>query len=219
MHYYPPKKSAEIQPVKAFTLIELLAVTVAILILTGITFSISKGILNQQARSQARAELSIIAQALEEFKLTYGDYPIASEPITSNANSRILTPALTGYAYLRPGTTLGTREMVDVEDNEVRKSFIDIDKLNFSEPFRDPNNSLRVPDSASDLARIYLVDPWREPYVYVYNRGTSSNSWENFGYVLFSKGPDRDADQGTIVTNGIVNPITNENIDNIYPNQ
>ena len=219
MHYRPSKRSDRIQSKNAFTLVELLAVVVAVLILTGITFSISKGILNQQARAKARAELSILVQALEEFKLTYGDYPIASEVITTNANSRILTRALTGYAYLEPGTVAGTRVMTDVNDNEIRKSFVDIDKLNFSEPFRDPGNDLLVPNSASDLDRIYLVDPWRQPYVYVYNRGSSSNSWDNFGYVLFSKGPDREVDSGSITTDGIVDLNTYNNIDNIYPNQ
>lgn len=203
----------------AFTLIEMLAVVVIIVVLTGITFGISKGVLNRQARAQTKAELAVIAQALEAFKLTYGDYPIASEDIATNANSRILTPALTGYSYLEPGTVQGTRVMTNVKDNEVRDSFIDVDKLNFSEPFRDPGNDLLVPNSASDLARIYLVDPWRQPYVYVYNRGSSSNSWDNPGYVLFSKGPDKEADTGSIITNGIVDQTTSNNLDNIYLSQ
>lgn len=205
----------------AFTLIELLVVIGVVVILTGITFGISKGVLNQQARTRARAELSMIAQALEAFKLAYGDYPVVSEdnPITENANSKKLTLALTGYAYLEPGEAQGTRVMTNVDNGEVRESFLDISKLNFSEPFRDPDNNANVPDSAGDLDRIYLMDPWREPYVYVYNRGSSVNSWDNVGYVLFSKGPDRDADLGSITTTGIVDQTTDKNLDNIYPNQ
>lgn len=213
--------SAKKESQSAFTLIELLAVAVVILVLTGITFGISKGVLNQQARAQARAELAIIAQALEEFKLTYGDYPVVSEddPVATNANARKLTQALTGFAYLEPGEKKGERVMTDVGDNEARDSFIDIEKIGLSEPFRDPDDRTRVPDSVTDLDRIYLVDPWRQPYVYVYNRGSSTNSWENAGYVLFSKGPDKEADLGSLVTDGIVDQTTPNNADNIYPNQ
>ncbi|MGK0464562.1 MAG: prepilin-type N-terminal cleavage/methylation domain-containing protein, partial [Lentimonas sp.] len=50
---------------QAFTLVELLAVVAAVLVLMGITFGVSRGVLNQQARTQAKAELAMIAQALE----------------------------------------------------------------------------------------------------------------------------------------------------------
>ena len=214
----------------AFTLIEMLVVVAIVLVLTGITFGISKGVLNQQARAQAKAELAMIAQALEAFKLKYGDYPVVSEdnPVTENANSKALTSALTGYSYMEPGEVQGTRVMTNVNDGEVRESFLDVEKLNFSEPFRDPSNSSRVPDSAGDLNRIYLVDPWRQPYVYVYNKGSSTNDWDAAGYVLFSKGPDRkaDLDNGTTAGNfeddGVIDQTNlshEDNIDNIYPNQ
>lgn len=223
----------------AFTLIELLAVTVVILILTGITFGISKGVLNQQARSQAKAELAIIAQALEAFKLTYGDYPVVSKdnPVTTNANAMELTKALTGYAYLEPGDVPGSRQMTDINNGEIRRDFLKADSLNFSRPFIDPNDvsETSIPDSASDFdhssGRIYLVDPWRQPYVYVYDRGSSGGSsanWDNVGYVLFSKGPDRVADKinGTenkdIVEDGVIDQAhlsDVDNLDNIYPDQ
>ena len=58
-----------------FTLIELLMVIAVILILAGITFGVSRGVQNAQARTKARAELATIAQAIEQFKSRYGDYP------------------------------------------------------------------------------------------------------------------------------------------------
>lgn len=205
----------------AFTLVELLVITVAILILTGITFGVSKGVLNQQARTKAKAELAIIAQALEEFKLAYGDYPVVSEDTPlGNANSKKLTLALTGFTYLESGDTLGTRKMTEVADNEVRESFIPVEKLSLSRPFRDPGNPAQVPNSVADMNRIFLVDPWRQPYVYIYNKGAATNSWDNVGYVLFSKGPDGTADiDDTVEDTGIFDPNTINNIDNIYPNQ
>ena len=209
----------------AFTLIELLAITTAILVLMGITLGVSKGVLNQQARTRARAEPAMIAQALEEFKLMYGDYPIVAEddPVETNANSRKLTLALTGYAYLEPGSVPGSRKMTNVNDNEVRKGFIDTEQFNFSEPFRDPDNPSKVPNSAGDLEKIYLLDPWREPYIYIYHKGSSVNSWDNVGYVLFSKGPDRKAElEPSVITTGIIDQghySKEYNLDNIYPNQ
>ena len=206
--------------ISAFTLIELLAVTVAVLILTGITFGVSRGVLNQQARAQAKAELAMIVQALEEFKLTYGDYPVASEdnPVTTSANAKQLTWALTGFLYLEPGTTQGTRVMTEVDNS---KSFIDTEKMNFSEDFGDPETFAELNEDS------FLVDPWRQPYVYVYNKGADTNSWDNIGYVLFSKGPDKNANLtngeiGDFRDDGIIDQTHRQhadNIDNIYPGE
>lgn len=202
-----------------FTLVELLAIIAIILVLTGITFGVSKGVLNQQARARSQAELAMIAQALEAFKLTYGDYPvIGQDDGLTNANARELTKALTGFSYLRPGTIPGSREMTDVGSGNPRKSFIDVEQLSLSKPFRDPDNPANVPNSVADFDQIYLVDPWRQSYVYLYNRGSSANTWDTVGYLLFSKGPDEEAD-GIDADTGILDTTTAKNRDNIYPNQ
>ena len=86
-----------------FTLIELLMVISVILILAGITFGISRGVQNAQARTKARAELATIAQAIEQFKSRYGDYPWhdsddSNYPTPSNGDmtNTMLLYALTG---------------------------------------------------------------------------------------------------------------------------
>ncbi len=202
----------------AFTLVELLAVVAVVIILTGITFGISKGIRNQQARTQAKAELAMIAQALEEFKLTYGDYPLISidgDPATGYANAKKLTLALSGYSvYAREDD--GDFVLKDIDPGQ-QKSFIDPSRLNFSKDFGNPSG-------ASDLDDVFLVDPWRQPYVYVYAR--DNTDWDNVGYILFSKGPngtadldDLDEDTAGIQMDGTLNQSTDKNIDNIYPNQ
>ena len=212
------KKYCNTHGKNAFTLIEMLAVVSVILILMGITFGITKGVSNQQARAQARAELAMIAQALEAFKLIYGDYPVISEgdAATSSRNAEELTLALTGFSYLVPGTGDTTRAMVNVAAGASRDSFIDPQQMNFRRDFGNPT-------SASELNGNYLIDPWREPYVYVYNRGATDNTWDTMGYVLFSKGPDKTADADTdgndIEDTGILNESSEHNLDNIYPNQ
>lgn len=223
--------SAKKESASAFTLIELLAVAVVILVLTGIAFGISKGVLNRQSRAKARAELAMIAQALEEFKLTYGDYPVVSaglkpdgasedsSEIDGKANARLLTWALTGFLYVEPGSEPGTRDMTEADN---AKTFIDTEKMNFSEDFGVPLAYAQLNENS------FLVDPWREPYVYVCNKGKANHNWDNPGYVLFSKGPDRKAvlKNGTanedIQEDGIIDQThlsQPENTDNIYPNQ
>ena len=69
---------------QGFTLIELLMVIAIILVLAGITFGVSRGVYNAQARAGAKADLAAIAQGLEQFKSVFGDYPITDNPATSD---------------------------------------------------------------------------------------------------------------------------------------
>ena len=75
------------------------------------------------------------------------------------------------------------------------------------------NRALR--DDNSVPTNLFLVDPWGNNYLYTYNK--ASNAWDNFGYVLYSQGPDGDCTQ--VDTDGIVTEslrTNNLNIDNIY---
>ena len=197
--------------INAFTSIELLGVMTAILVLVTLAFGVSRGVLNQQARTQAKAELAMIAQALEAFKLTYGDYPWISEeadPTTGKANARKLARALTGFAVFEHNNDAVSLE--DVTSGGARKGFIETDRLNFNRDFGNPS-------SASDLVDVFLVDPWGRPYVFVYNKGLSG--WDNIGYVLFSKGPDGASSLGSIVSSGVVDLEADVDVDNIYPGE
>lgn len=213
--YRSTKKKTKKQTISAFTLLELLAVITTVIILTGITFGVSKGVLNQQARVRAKAELSLLAQALEEFKLTYGDYPIISEdgdPTSGFANAKGLTYALTGYG--KQGREGGAYQFIEVSTGDA-KSFIDVTRFNYggNAGFVAPGVDGVTGDLTSDSP---LFDPWNQAYVYVYNR--NNPSWDKLGYVLFSKGSDRSADLGNFHNTGIVSEEGN-NSDNIYPNK
>jgi len=152
-----------------FTLIELLVVMAIVLILASITFGITRGVQGAQARAKAQGELAVLAQALEQFKLRYGDYPW----VTSNRNQS-LTHALTGRSIIqRSGNnvTLTSPISLDEVGNEGRPTFIDITRFNPSQP-----NELR--------------DPWGNLYEYHYKAsGGTGSSWEPFGYILYSRGP------------------------------
>ncbi len=59
----------------AFSILELLAVISVIIIILAITLGITDGICQTAANSRACAELASLAQALEEYKVYYDDYP------------------------------------------------------------------------------------------------------------------------------------------------
>lgn len=178
-------------------------VVAVIMILAGITFGISRGVQNAQARAKAKAELAVIAQALEGYKSTHGDYPWATD-------STELAKALMGWkTFQRSGTTT---TFVDVAPANVSvqgpKSFIDATKLSY-------NGTL--PNAADELpTNVEFTDPWGNAYVYQY-RTSADGSWDNFGFVLYSKGGDG-ADE-EVDDDGILDSEHRDhsnNIDNIY---
>lgn len=198
-----------------FTLIELLVVIAIILILAGITFGISRGVQNAQARAKAKAELAIIAQALEQFKSKYGDYPwAAGAPGSIDANGDQLFNALGGYMKFDTSGTGGPK--FDPKDSDEIPStgpdgFLDYTKVGVNKDVDQlPSDATQVP------SEFRFVDPWGNAYVYAYRQDNGA-TWENFGYVLYSRGPDgRHVPPGA---NGVITSTIREdddNIDNLY---
>lgn len=188
---------------QAFTLIELLMVIAVILILAGITFGITRGVQNAQARTRAKAELASIAQSLEQFKSTNGDYPwVRGEP-------EEFAKALLGWMEFERSDN-GAR-FVEKDSDDVPpggpKSFIDPTKLNFTGA---------LPDTPDQVPQIEFIDPWGNAYIYLY-KDSAAGEWNNFGYVLYSSGADgRDTpvdDDGILEQSDRDIP---ENADNIY---
>jgi len=66
--------------VAAFTLIELLVVMLVIVILSGITISVSKYASWRARKARAEAEFHKIKAGLEEYRAVYGEYPILGDP-------------------------------------------------------------------------------------------------------------------------------------------
>jgi prepilin-type N-terminal cleavage/methylation domain-containing protein len=191
---------------KGFTLIELLMVISIILILAGITFGVSRGAQNAQARAKAKAELALISQSLEQYKSVNGDYPWV------NGEPEEFAKALMGWKeFSRSGTSAGSgityEDKVDVPSSGPR-SFIDPEKLSYSGIL--PSGSNEVP---TDL---YFTDPWGNEYIYSY-RTSASGAWDNFGYVLYSKGSDNSHVE--VSRDGILDATlrqNSKNADNIY---
>jgi prepilin-type N-terminal cleavage/methylation domain-containing protein len=64
------------------TLIELIAVIAIIGVLAAITFGLARGVRDRAAIGKARVEIAAIAQALESYRVRYGDYPQTSNAAT-----------------------------------------------------------------------------------------------------------------------------------------
>lgn len=180
-----PKSTPKISAVKnfdkflnikeqAFTIVELLVVLAVIVVLAGITFGTASGVQTARMKATARAEIMLISQSLEDFRIAHGDYPVSVGP---EDNAVTLSKALFGWKEFRG-------EPLKFVDRSPRS------KLKV-EAFIDPTKVLYEGDLPEDLKRkplnVRFIDPWGQPYVYAYK---DSKEWNNFAFVLYSKGPD-----------------------------
>jgi len=161
-----------------FTLIELLTVMGIIVILTGIVIGVQRGVSSQQDSARARSEMHAIANALEAFKLQYGDYPWQSAD-SDTARAEELFDFLTGEKIIQNDGS-GNVVVLSAGEEDVPANlpnFIDVSKMNVDDP-TDPT---------------MFVDPWGTPYHYFYIPTGSTNnkdSWVNPGFILLSSGRD-----------------------------
>lgn len=219
----------------AFTLIELLAVITIIAILAAITIGAVRGTRQQANLARCKAELSVLVQALEDYKRHYGDYPWTGP---STLNSQRVTTINTG-----PGATTVQARLLSAligvygPDNFTTRlngpKFVDVNQLTLEVPFSTPaftTTNLRTTFGVATgtpptkpPANNSFVDPWGNRYLYFYKTvptpgGRPTPTWTAPSYVLYSAGPD-----GLATTlpgaNGIFSgttQTTGDNADNIY---
>jgi len=187
-----PTKKSQLARRRGFTLIELLMVITVMLILVGITFGISRGVQNAQAKAKAKAELATISQALEQFKLRYGDYPWhQSGNGDATDNNKMMLYALTGRMVLAdPNPDDGDEEIKAVE-------ITDKDQIERNPKFLDDTKFSTTPNDGPSQN---ILDPWGNPYIYWYKWDDEPENWEVFGYHLYSTGPNGSAADTAIKT-------------------
>ena len=156
-------------------------VIAVILILAGITFNISRGVQNAQARAKAKAELATISLAIEQFKSSYGDYPWhQGGGGDSTDNNKMLLYALTGRMVLAdpyPGdntTEIKAIEITDQAQIDKNPKFLDDSKFSTRQTGQSSTN---------------LLDPWGNPYIHWYKWDSRPEAWDVFGFHLYSTGP------------------------------
>src|SRR5471032_2949328 len=69
----------------AFTLLELLTVMAIIVLLIGFSVAAIQGTKQRAAIARSKSELALLAQALEDYKRHYGDYPQTGAAGQANA--------------------------------------------------------------------------------------------------------------------------------------
>ncbi len=178
---------------RAFTLLELLAVIAIIAVLTGIVIGVGRRASEAGKNARAKAELAALSAALESYKRQYGDYPRTDD----NAS---LVQSLIGR--LSPtGAPLSPAGKVQIEAAKFQFALA-----------ANPDVSIDPFGNASAL----LLDPWSQPYRYVYKTG--GGSWTNPSFVLYSIGSDG-ADSSALLPGGFIDIAPAANADNLYANR
>lgn len=193
---------------RAFTLVETLVVLGVIMILVGIFMGIQRYVYVEQARTRARAELHVIANALEQFKLIYGDYPYHDSNFgrwtgsdESKTNQQMFY-ALTGRLTMRRNPADGSivMEKYPQDFNYQKRIFLEQGRFTVSADER-------------------LVDPWGNPYFYHYRWSNMPNLYQIPGFLLYSMGPSGRRNTSSIGNDGIIPlnyPSQPNNEDNIF---
>lgn len=160
----------------AFTLLEVLTVIALVGLLVAIAFTATGGATERARRARCRSELAVLAQALEAYRIIFGDYPrtgaAANDPAgvaATDDGPGILFNALAGRRG--PGATL-----VPVET----RSTVTLSA------FALQSGDLPSVGSTAQSANAFL-DPWGRRYLYFHKTGPA---WTARVPLLFSVGPD-----------------------------
>ena len=227
-----PMKSARRAPHRspAFSLIELLTVVAVVGILFGITLGLVQGVKRRETTARAKAELTHLAQALEDYKRHYGDYPqtglaahatpAVSAVIGSTPAEALFFNALTGVfgpSRFSAADRLNGPRLVDLTRLTPE---VAIAAATFGVPAGNPPRKILVANS--------FLDPWGRRYQYYYRPAapvnangvvSGTNSWQAGSYVLYSVGPDGLEATTPNRTTGLyagTAQTTGTNADNIY---
>ena len=193
---------ARIKRRDAFTLIELLAVMMVILLLAGIMLGVTSYVQKTVAISTTKAQLAAIGAALEMYKADWGFYPPTSPARISNSGIKESSNNATLYFALSAGNSLSysncaSTNCIYTVVRQGRKMY-----LKFPAAQIQTNSTTALPN---------IYDPWGTPLNYYCsprtdyavlnnypdpvtgtNKGYSVGGQVNgLSYDLFSYGPDR----------------------------
>jgi len=183
------------RPRAGFTLLELLAALAVVAILAGLVLTAGRRSLESGKIARARAELAVLAAALENYRAQLGDFPrVAADGGGADpASGRELYAALHG----RRGPLAGAAPLVPS-----RRALGDFSRL-----------TPAVASGAGDITPNAWLDPWGRPYHYAYREPAAG--WTNSGFVLYSSGPDG-RDDPALLPGGFSALARPENADNVY---
>jgi len=180
-------------------------------ILASITITVGRGIHERSQIARAKADLAVLAAALEAYKAQYGDYPWtpATPPTPLTDGGAIMFNALCGNLGPKANAALATKG----------RTFVELAKFAVDDPADLPDPTLTT------LKNNWFNDPWGKWYYYHYKKSASDTDWQSPGFLLYSHGPDGLCNIGSAADTGILDagggmPVTAEwiakNADNIY---
>ncbi len=203
---------------RAFTLLELLIVMSLIAVLASLTLVVGRSVTERSKVAQAKAEMAVLAAALEQYKQHYGDYPWTPDGVDGGLaidGGAILFNALGGN--VNPRTVKLPRK---------GRVFVDFDRFTLASRDEDDLPNSAEADDPTDIKINWFNDPWGQWYYYRYRRSANDTVWLSKGFLLYSHGPDEACNVGdkeqpsTPFRTGLLDrfpPGTDEiNRDNIY---
>ena len=174
-----------------FTLLEILMVIAIMAISATIIFGVGRRASESGKIARAKAELAALSSTLDAYRRTYGEYPQTDD------GARLLQ-SLVGKKS-PAGNDIAGRIQLESGKFAIAKS-----------------ETPAVPaDPLTDPSAV-LLDPWGQPYVYVYK--VPAAGWSNPSYVLYSIGPDT-LDNAVLIAGGFIDAAPAVNTDNIYANR
>lgn len=194
------KASFSVSKRSGFTLVEILVVICVIAVLAAVTVGLLGPVENSIRNSNARAQCHKIVLALDNFKNTYGEYPMLDQKGDANAWSELLVDALRGDKILvRRKAQIQLVEFDDGRPKAEKLPFIDLTEFVLEE---------ESPEDATEL-----LDPWENPWQYRYkviSGGKPSTDWHGPTFLLVSAGAeysdpaaDEDFFVGTMEDDGV----------------
>lgn len=176
------KASYSVSKRLGFTLVEVLVVVGVIAVLAAVTVGLLGPVENTIRTSNAKAQCDKISLALNNFKTTYGDYPMLDGKGDSEEWAHLLMDTLRGDKILV--RRKGKIEIVDFDDGRseaVKRPFIELSDFMLDD------------ESLEDATMI--LDPWENPWQYRYNiinSGKPGKDWHGPTFLLVSAGPEFD---------------------------
>lgn len=172
-----------------FTLVEILVTIALIAVLMAVSVPAMQGVRERAAIARGRAELALIAQALENYRRTCGDYPQTGD--FAQAAATVDEPLSMSHAQSKLFNALGGvfgPTAFTPQDRLDGPEWLDSSKLTVEAPEPSASKTKTSPMGREVCAA--LLDPWGRRYLYYYKRASAAVAWTASGYWLYSAGPD-----------------------------
>jgi prepilin-type N-terminal cleavage/methylation domain-containing protein len=199
-----------------FTLLELLVVLALIVGLMALAFPAFSSVHQRSRVARARADLAVLRQALEDYRLYFGDFPQTGDFPQAPPDCTVgLTPTNAQAKLFNALTGVFGPVGFSVSEQINGRAFIEPTRLSLEPSL----SSAFLAVSGSPLHKseenTCFLDPWGRRYLYYYKRGGNPTAWTATGCILYSSGPDG-LDVPPDPDSGLAPASAAANADNLY---